>query len=717
MPWPTPSIEINARPALEAFARGLAELRRTALQPPEEINGLDWVEKNCAFSPETTGHNDAAELYGYQRGIVEVMTDGYHDLVVVPKSTRSGITQCAAFATAYFIAHERTQVAFVQPSEAKAKDFEKTYIEPLIRDVAPLRAVKRVPRKGDVQDTWSLKFFLNGSVFRCYSAEAADNFRSYTGRVQIGDELSADGWASGGERSQGNKQKLFEERSRTFFRRKTIYMSSPRRRGSCRIWSVWERSDKRRYFVPCPHCGGMQYLKWGGEKKKYGLKYDLDEHGHVTDVAYQCEHCEKYIDESHKRWMDSKGQWIATAVPERPGIAGFHVNALMSLFVGASWKTLAQEWIAAQGNPEDLETAVNNILGEPWDEVEGVTVEPEGLALRAKALPAEVPDWVGLLTCGVDAQSGSEDQEKIDAKPPRLEGQVVGWGPEGHFIPIAYEVFDKHYPFSAESKAELDAFRRRPWTKRDGSTLTIQATAIDMGGRNIDGVGFADDVRAYASARAKENVWAIKGNNTSLSKAGSGEKPIWPRKASRKKGSGQWFQVETQAAKFKLDRLMKMTVAGGGFLFTIPQSLVEMPGYLEGLTAEKVVSDKRGRYWKKKGKNTGEPWDTLVYAYIARLGLQTSSKKWADLNLALAQDGVKLSAEAYHGVDKSYNSVIRHAVPVEQAPAARPSDAAPAPVSSAPQAVAPTAPLEKPSTPAKRPRRPAAVRSSWMSRR
>ena len=658
------SRRFNDLPALRAFAEGLRRIRATVMQPPEEIDGLTWIERHCVFSPETTRTTDSAELYGYQRGIVSAMCDEINDIVVVSKATRTGVTQCAAFATAYYIAHKRTQVAFVQPTESKSKDFEKSYIEPMLRDVKPLKAIRRTVRKGDIQDTWSLKFFRNGSVFRCFSAEAADNFRSYTGQVNIGDEVAADGWMSNTTKAQGSKEKLFEERSRTFPIRKTIFMSSPRRRGTCRITALLEQSDRRRYFVPCPHCGGMQYLQLGSAKTDYGMKWTLDDAGHVLDVKYQCEHCHELIDESCKHDMDRNGEWIATAIPKRPGVAGFVVTAFMSRFMGANWKSLIQEWLSAQANPEELETVVNNILAEPWDEVGGVTVEPEGLAARAVDLPAEVPDWVGLLTCGIDNQTGNTDQSKVESRPPRSEAQVVGWGPEGRFIPIAYLVFDKHTPFSPEANVELDEFRRRLWMKRDGSTLKIEATCIDMGGTNSDGVGYADDVRAYCNDRSRrgENCWAIKGNNTRLNKARSSDKPVWPRKASRKTGTGQWFQVETQRAKFKIDYLQKLTIAGGGFLFQIPRSLVNTVGYLDSLTAESIHGNKRGdRWFAPKGRNTGEAWDTLVYAYIARCGLQATYKKWADLNLALRDAGIKSTGEVYVGDDRSFNSPRRQA--------------------------------------------------------
>lgn len=62
--------------------------------------------------------------------------------------------------------------------------------------------------------------------------------------------------------------------------------------------------------------------------------------------------------------------------------------------------------------------------------------------------------------------------------------------------------------------------------------------------------------------------------------------------------------------------------------------------YFEGLAAEGVKTDRKGiSYWKRRGANTGEPWDCMVYAYAALCGLQTFPR-WRSLDVAAKTAGI-----------------------------------------------------------------------------
>jgi phage terminase large subunit GpA-like protein len=86
-------------------------------------------------------------------------------------------------------------------------------------------------------------------------------------------------------------------------------VSTPTIRGLSRIEREYEASDQRRYFVPCPHCGAMQWLQF--ER----LRWDK---GRPDTAAYHCEGCEKSIAEHHKTQMLERGEWRATAVSADP---------------------------------------------------------------------------------------------------------------------------------------------------------------------------------------------------------------------------------------------------------------------------------------------------------------------------------------------------------------------------------------------------------------
>ncbi|EHU72305.1 hypothetical protein ECDEC3C_2455 [Escherichia coli DEC3C] len=67
-----------------------------------------------------------------------------------------------------------------------------------------------------------------------------------------------------------------------------------------------------RFYVPCPHCGEAQYLKFGDESTPFGLKWEKDS---PESVFYLCEHhgCvihQSELDQSNGRWIcENTGMW------------------------------------------------------------------------------------------------------------------------------------------------------------------------------------------------------------------------------------------------------------------------------------------------------------------------------------------------------------------------------------------------------------------------
>src|SRR5690606_24595848 len=139
---------------------------------------------------------------------------------------------------------------------------------------------------------------------------------------------------------EGDPIALAEARTQTFGHRAKVYIvSTPTIRGLSRIEREYEASDQRRYFVPCPHCGAMQWLKF--ERLRW-------ESGAPETVRYHCEDCDRPIGEHRKTAMLAAGEWRATAQAADPYTVGFHVSALYSPVGWLSWEQIARMWEAAQ---------------------------------------------------------------------------------------------------------------------------------------------------------------------------------------------------------------------------------------------------------------------------------------------------------------------------------------------------------------------------------
>lgn len=242
---------------------------------------------------------------------------------------------------------------------------------------------------------------------------------------------------------------------------------------------------------------------------------------------------------------------------------------------------------------------------------------------------AEVPDDVVVITLGGDTQTNKEglkggDHDSIASR----EVSVVGWNKKRMSRLIMHKVIIGE-PGDADADAELDEIINRRYSKADGTQMKIEASAIDMGGH------YGDQIKAYANARIRKRVWAIKGRNQTK---GTRSASVWPRKVSRKTGGSYWHMIDTQLAKDAVGRMLSIRGSGSA---TFPDTFSD--SYFEGLSAEKLYINKKGqRHWQRtKSSNTGEEWDCLIYAYAALCGLQASVRDYRDLNLAARKLGIE----------------------------------------------------------------------------
>ena len=208
---------------------------------------------------------------------------------------------------------------------------------------------------------------------------------------------------------EGDPVGLAEARSLTFaHRRKLFLVSTPTIRGVSRIEREYEASDQRRYFVPCPKCGAVQWLRF--ERLRW-------EKGRPETAAYWCEHCEQAVPEHHKGAMLASGKWRSTATAQDQRTIGFHLSALYSPPGWKSWADIARDKEAAAGSDEAERVFRNTMLGETWVET-GEAPDWQRLADRREDWPAGVVPAGGLfLTAGADVQKDRILRKAIRISP------------------------------------------------------------------------------------------------------------------------------------------------------------------------------------------------------------------------------------------------------------------------------------------------------------
>ena len=229
----------------------LVAARNRALAPSPHLCLSEWARANMRLSSESSAEPGKFKPWGIQAAILDLMSDPAYHTVAVMKSARIGYTLMATTAVGYFLEHDPTKVLFVLPTEDNVSDFTKDSVLPMFRDVEPLSAIVG---RGAADDDKLNKFTSKGSVLHLRGAHSADTFRRITSRINVGDEIDADGWGSGVARGQGDKIRLLRKRGETYWNSKLILGSTPLIKGFSRIEYWFEIGTRHRYFVPCPHC-------------------------------------------------------------------------------------------------------------------------------------------------------------------------------------------------------------------------------------------------------------------------------------------------------------------------------------------------------------------------------------------------------------------------------------------------------------------------------
>jgi phage terminase large subunit GpA-like protein len=303
----------------------------------------------------------------YLREPMDAISDPLVERVICQWASQVGKTDGMLLnAIGYFAAQDPSPMLLVQPTEIAAVAFAKERVEPTFRESPALRGLLSQSLR-DKDNTTHMKAFPGGYLAFAWSTSAV-SLASRPIRVLLGDEL--DRWA-GTTGRDGDPWDQAVQRTSNFRNRKIIAVSSPTIEGESTIARLYDDTDQRRLWVPCPRCGAEQVLEWGRVIYK-GAGGDVD----LDAVHYRCAHCEGRIEERDKPWMVARGAWRA----DNPGHRhrGYQLSALYSPWV--KWRELAEQWARAMADRDrrGLQEFVNLRLGETWSEA-GEQVAPEDL--------------------------------------------------------------------------------------------------------------------------------------------------------------------------------------------------------------------------------------------------------------------------------------------------------------------------------------------------
>ncbi|HAL68767.1 MAG TPA: terminase [Pseudomonas sp.] len=597
----------------EAYGRGL--------QPDPELWVDEWSDEYMRI-PRDTG---AAEPGKYRTARTPYAREPMRCLspahpckrVVTMVASQLMKTQIALNWIGALIHMSPSNILTLLPSLALAKRVSAR-IGKTIAATPELRARVAASRSRDARNTMDTKEFEGGTLYAT-TAGSASNLAELAAKYIYGDEI--DRWDVDVD-EEGDPIELAETRGSTFGRNAKFYFSSsPTIKGASRIADLFETSDQRHYYVPCPTCGHMQVLEWES------LLYSAD----FQTVHYKCSSpdCDVLIEEHHKGEMLTKGEWRSHAQGDGETV-GFHLNALYAPLGWTSWADLAKQYEKAKraqdrGDLEPMQVFYNTRLAKVWD---SAVEQTKAEVLQARALQE---DYVlGTLTVGVLVLTCS-----VDVQANRLEVMVIGWGVGMERWIVDFKVIPGD-PADQRTWDLLDEVLKGRYRHPCGVALGILATGIDSGGHHTH------EVYQFCRVRRWRNVFALKG----ASKPG---KPVIAQRPSlvdvtwkgqtERNGAELWM-IGTDTAKDWIYNRYGFESGPGAVHFA-----KDLPDeFFQQCVAERKIARYVKGYkrieWVKGKADRNEALDLQVYnlAMAYYLGLHRYGEQdWDKLRQAMAQ--------------------------------------------------------------------------------
>lgn len=568
---------------------------------PEKITVSEWASryrildaKNCAEPGQWKN-----ERTPYLSEIMDAFVDPEFEEITLMGSTQIGKTEGIFNMMAYAVDQDPGPMLYVKAREDDAFSDAHNRLRAMFTETNQLG--KHIP-SGKAEDLMMKEFRLDRMTMYFAGSNSPAALSGKPIRYLFLDETDKYPRFSGREASP---IKLARERTRTFWNRKIFKSSSPTVETGY-INREYKKSDQRKYYVPCPHCGHYQIFVF----QQIVVPDDERDPGRIRELKlawYECENCRGKIRDHQKPKMLHRGVWLSRGQKVGPGgqilgdrphsvHAGFWINAIYSPWL--SFSEIMAEFLDSKDSDEDLMNFANSWLAEVWKEKAEYRDSTQIIKNRA-AYPARVvPAGVSLLVAGVDVQK-HVFYYVIRAWGPRLRSWLVDEGQlEGEDMAILDdEILNISFPvYQAE----------------DGRRAGVALCCIDSGYRT-------DEV--YEFCRVRPRTRAVKGASRNP------QRPFWSTMVDvhpvtgeklRHGGIRLWL-LDTDFFKDFIYRRMGLEPENKQGWHVHQDISLE---YAEQISSERKVTVRKGRHeweeWQlKSGGAKNHLWDAEVYTCAA----------------------------------------------------------------------------------------------------
>ena len=359
-------------------------------------------------------------------------TDPLIEKIVLCFGAQLGKTETELNMIGYALDQTSSPTMMVYPTDTIAKFASDKRVQPMIK------SVKSINDKFDENSKLLELDFNNGNYMVLVGANSPSSLSSRSIKYLFFDEIDKYPAFAGKE---ADPIKLATERTKTFVDKKIVMVSTPTVE-SGNIWQAFMSANERRqYYVPCPHCGVSQVLKFKHIKwpEEHNDNVDM-----IRDTAYyECEHCGESIYDKHKMEMLRSGEWRAVNESQsKVRSVSYHLSSIYSPWV--TFGDVAYEFKNSKGTPATLMNFINSWLAEPWKSSK--TKSTQNMEFTQSNYPCGVvPDKAVLLIASVDVQLDHFWWE-VRAYAPGVKSYLIDYGQASTWEDLEEIIINREYP-------------------------------------------------------------------------------------------------------------------------------------------------------------------------------------------------------------------------------------------------------------------------------
>lgn len=416
------------RPKVDWFPEELK-----AFKPPERYTVSEWADNfRVLTSVSAEPGRWRTNRTPYLKEPMDRFTDPLIEKIVLCFGAQLGKTETELNMIGYALDQTSSPTMMVYPTDTIAKFASDKRVQPMIK------SVKSINDKFDENSKLLELDFNNGNYMVLVGANSPSSLSSRSIKYLFFDEIDKYPAFAGKE---ADPIKLAMERTKTFVDKKIVMVSTPTVE-SGNIWQAFMSANERRqYYVPCPHCGVSQTLKF--KQIKWPEEHN-DNADMIRDTAYyECEHCGERIYDKHKMEMLRSGEWRAVNKSQsKIRSVSYHLSSIYSPWV--TFGDVAYEFKNSKGTPATLMNFINSWLAEPWKSSK--TKSTQNMEFTQSNYPCGVvPDKAVLLIASVDVQLDHFWWE-VRAYAPGVKSYLIDYGQASTWEDLEEIIINREYP-------------------------------------------------------------------------------------------------------------------------------------------------------------------------------------------------------------------------------------------------------------------------------